>query len=83
MNAMLKLYQIQQQWHLQLEEKHITGYIYKIVENMSRFYDEANDGTGMTRIYTITEFLKYFADVEKTEMSVKWCEEIISLVKKM
>ena len=83
MKAMLKLYQIQQEWYLQLEEKHITGYIDKIVENMPKFYDEANDGTGMTMIYTITEFLKYFTDVEKTEMFVKWCDEIISLTKKM
>ena len=37
----------------------------------------------MTMIYTITEFLKYFTDVEKTEMFVKWCDEIISLTKKM
>ena len=83
MNAMLKLYQIRQQWYIQLEEKHITGYIDKIVENMPSFYDEANDGTGMAMLYTITEFLKYFADVEKTEMFVDCCDEIISLTKKM
>ena len=83
MNAMLKLYQIRQQWYIQLEEKHITGYIDKIVENMPSFYDEANDGTGMAMLYTITEFLKYFADVEKTEMFVDYCDEIISLTKRM
>lgn len=82
-NAVWKLYQIQQKWYLQLEEKNITKYIDKIVENMPEFSDETTDRTGAAMIYTITEFLDFFAASDKTEIFVTYCDEIINRAKKM
>lgn len=77
MNAAIRLFQLHDQWYLQLKNARIASPIEKIVKNMPSFYDESTDGTGGAMIYTIMDFRSYFLDIDKKEKFICRCNKII------
>lgn len=82
-NAVLDLQQKQAQYYLQLKEIKVVNPINELASNLPSFYDETNDGTGSSMIYTIVDYKNYFLNVENSRRYIKWCDEIIKVIEKL
>lgn len=77
--ALIRLLELESNYHKQLYELRADEYIFKLKDQMPDFYDENSDGTGCSMICTIQNFVKFFTS-ESSKKFVKNCEAIIALM---